>query len=207
LLHCGHRPEARPVRPDAVGPRSEDHVLDRAARVRDALRAALLDEHDDGERRTGRVAAGAHDLADLAQGRSLLDDDEVPGLEVDRARREPARLDDSAHDRRRHRLARVTPHCQDRAHGLESLHRSPFLMRSLTRRPSASVIWAVMVAMRVVAFTIVALLAAACGGAASVSAGQTAAPTSAAPTVATATTAVTALSWAITDKSKATVSV
>jgi len=64
-----------------------------------------------------------------------------------------------------------------------------------------------MVAMRVAAFTIVALVAAACGGAASVSVEPTAAPTSAAPTAATATTASTALSWTISDKSKATVSV
>jgi polyisoprenoid-binding protein YceI len=64
-----------------------------------------------------------------------------------------------------------------------------------------------MIAIRVVAFTIVALVAAACGGAASVSVDPTAAPTSAAPNAATATTALTALSWTITDKSKATVKV
>jgi polyisoprenoid-binding protein YceI len=56
-----------------------------------------------------------------------------------------------------------------------------------------------------VGLTMVALVAAACGGASSVD--PTAAPTSAAPNAATATTALTALSWAITDKSKATVSV
>jgi polyisoprenoid-binding protein YceI len=60
---------------------------------------------------------------------------------------------------------------------------------------------------RVVALTIVALVAVACGGAGAGGVDPTAAPTSAAPNAAAATTALTALSWAITDKSKATVSV
>jgi polyisoprenoid-binding protein YceI len=68
---------------------------------------------------------------------------------------------------------------------------------------------AVPIAVRVVALTIVAFVAAACGGAASVSVQPTATPTSAPSSAAIATTtpAATALSWTISDKSKATVRV
>ena len=63
-------------------------------------------------------------------------------------------------------------------------------------------------ATRVAALTIVALVAAACGGTASVAV-STVAPTTAAPTTvaATATAAPAALSWTVTDASKATVRV
>lgn len=57
---------------------------------------------------------------------------------------------------------------------------------------------------RILALTIVALVAAACGGAASVAVDPTAAPTSAAPA---ASAVASALSWTVTDKSKATVRV
>ena len=60
---------------------------------------------------------------------------------------------------------------------------------------------------RIVAVTIVALVAAACGGAASVSADPTLAPTSTASGSATPTTAAGALSWTVSNKSKATVRV
>jgi polyisoprenoid-binding protein YceI len=64
------------------------------------------------------------------------------------------------------------------------------------------------IAIRVVALTIVALVAAACGGAASVSVEPTATPTSGPSSAAAATTTpATALSWTVTDKSKATVRV
>ena len=59
-------------------------------------------------------------------------------------------------------------------------------------------------ATRVAALTIVALVAAACGGTASVAV-STVAPTTAAPTTVAAT--ATALSWTVTDASKATVRV
>lgn len=64
--------------------------------------------------------------------------------------------------------------------------------------------------MRFAAIIIVALVAAACGGAALVSAAPTAAPTSAAPVAETpsaASTTATALAWAVSDTSKATVRV
>jgi polyisoprenoid-binding protein YceI len=62
----------------------------------------------------------------------------------------------------------------------------------------------VQTATRVAALTIVALVAAACGGTASVAV-STVAPTTAAPTTVAAT--ATALSWIVTDASKATVRV
>jgi len=62
----------------------------------------------------------------------------------------------------------------------------------------------VQTATRVAALTIVALVAAACGGTASVAV-STVAPTTAAPTTVAAT--ATALSWTVTDASKATVRV
>ena len=65
------------------------------------------------------------------------------------------------------------------------------------------------IALRTLVLIIVALVAAACGGAGSISVDQTPVPTSAAPSAGTATTspAATALSWTITDQSKATVRV
>jgi polyisoprenoid-binding protein YceI len=62
----------------------------------------------------------------------------------------------------------------------------------------------VQIAVRLIALTIVTLVAAACGGPTSVAGDPTVAPTTAA---ATTPAAATALSWTITDKSKATVSV
>lgn len=59
---------------------------------------------------------------------------------------------------------------------------------------------------RVLVLLMVALVAAACGPA-SVSVGPTAAPTGAAPSAAAPSAASTGLSWTVTDKSKATVSV
>lgn len=62
--------------------------------------------------------------------------------------------------------------------------------------------------MRLVALTIVAVVVAACGGDASIAVDPTAAPTSAAPGIAASTTtAASALSWTVSDKSKATVRV
>jgi polyisoprenoid-binding protein YceI len=65
------------------------------------------------------------------------------------------------------------------------------------------------VATRSLALVIVALAAAACGGAGSASLSPTSAPTTAAPTTTTAggTAAAGALSWTVTDTSKATVRV
>jgi polyisoprenoid-binding protein YceI len=65
------------------------------------------------------------------------------------------------------------------------------------------------IAVRVVALTIVASVAAACGGAASVSVDPIVTPTGGPSSAATATPtpAATALSWTVTDKSKATVRV
>jgi polyisoprenoid-binding protein YceI len=66
------------------------------------------------------------------------------------------------------------------------------------------------IALRFVALTIVALVVAVCGGAASVAVDPAATPTTAAAGTATAaatTAAATGASWAVTDKSKATVRV
>ncbi len=66
----------------------------------------------------------------------------------------------------------------------------------------------VQIAARIAALTIVALVAAACGGAGSVGVDPTAAPTTAAPSTAAGTAIPTgALTWTLSDKSKAVVSV
>src|SRR5262249_60617505 len=60
--------------------------------------------------------------AQLAWRLAVLDDDEVPGLEIHRAARETPCLDDLAHDRLRHGTILVAANGQQGADTLEDLH-------------------------------------------------------------------------------------
>ena len=121
-LDLGHAAEAHPVGADALRPRDQDHVLDRAAPVGDRDALVLHDRYRDRERRPRGVVAGHDDLPDAPDRRALFDDDEVPRLEVLRARGEPARLDDSAHDVRGHRPLGVPPDREHRPDRFEDVH-------------------------------------------------------------------------------------
>jgi len=114
---------ARP--PTILGPRDEDHVLDRAARIRASNVTLLFDEDRDRERRVRRVTPGLDDLADRAERRALLDHDEVPWLEVLCARREAAGLDDPSDGLGRDGAISETPDREHRAYRFEDLHFSP----------------------------------------------------------------------------------
>ena len=114
--------EADPVRADAVGPGREQHRLDRSTGVGDG-ELRLVDHDDDRERGLRDIGAARRDLTEAAERGPVAHDDEVPGLSIHPAPRQPARLDDPPHNGVRDGRVPVAAHREERANSLEGLHR------------------------------------------------------------------------------------
>ena len=123
-LHLVESAEADPVRAYAVRPGREQHGLDRAARVGDA-EPRLVDGDHDRERRLRDVRPARRELAEPAERGRITNYDEVPRLTVHPAAGEPARLEDPSHDDVGNRRVPVAPDGEQRANGLEDVHRCP----------------------------------------------------------------------------------
>src|SRR5713101_1292576 len=114
--------EAYPFRARAIGPRRQQHGLNRAARVGHG-EPSLVGRHDDCQRRLGDIRPARCQGPEPAQCLAVADHDEVPGLPVHPTAREASRLDDPPDHGVWHRLVLVTAHGEEGANGLEDVHR------------------------------------------------------------------------------------
>src|SRR5947199_10723162 len=114
--------EAYPVRAHAIGPRRQQHGLDRAARVGDR-EPSLVSRHDDCHRCLCDIRPARSQGPELAQCLGVANHDEVPRLPVHPAASEASSLDDPSDHGIWHRLVLVTAHRKERADGLEDVLR------------------------------------------------------------------------------------
>src|SRR5213592_4196990 len=114
--------EAYPVRAHAIGPRRQQHGLDRTARVGDR-EPSLVSRHDDCHRCLCDIRPARSQGPELAQCLGVANHDEVPRLPVHPAASEASSLDDPSDHGIWHRRVLVTAHRKERANGLEDVLR------------------------------------------------------------------------------------